>query len=256
MTRAAVSEVHDRVFIADINARGIKAVVEIIRHGSAVAEVELFFRSVRKKLIEPIVGVVDDQRRRTREMLMRPCVGENVHRDARRLSAFALCQLDGAFHQLAVWPADQPVFVAIALRAALRRHGVQILRKEVERRPDTGDILQTADIGSRAHQLKLQLRRRRGTGRFQLIEQRHAAKIDKLVAVGDLLRFLVRIAGKDRGAIRRVIVEIRIHAVASFLLNLRIPIALIISSSRMIVEVRSMMKVMIKVKSASYAIQI
>ena len=75
--------------------------------------------AVGHQLIEVIVGVIDRERRRAGKIAVRPCIRENVHRDARRLQRSALRKIHGFDDQIAVRLADQAVFIQIPFSAAL-----------------------------------------------------------------------------------------------------------------------------------------
>ena len=118
MSRASVTETHDRVFVVVVNGVCIRAVSGVVGRGRIVAEVHLSFHFAvltLNQLKAVVVYVVYNERRRTREIPVSPCICENMHSDTCRLFAFALGEAYGFFEQFAVGVADKPVFVKVFL---------------------------------------------------------------------------------------------------------------------------------------------
>ena len=169
-----------------------------------------------KQLIKPVVGIVDDERRRAGKVLVRPRVGEHMHGDADRLRALSLGEHDGLPNQISVRSANQAIFVFVALGALPFRLGVQVVGEKVEGRPNARDILQADNVRRRLHQFQLQLCCCGGERRIHLAEKGHAAQIHKLVAARNGNAFFMRITRKLCRAVGGVVVKIRIHTIASF----------------------------------------
>ena len=158
MPGPAVAQVHDGAFAALVNAVVIDARHKIVGAAGTVVEDEGALCPVGHQLIEIAVGVVDDQRRRAREIAVRPGVGQHMHGDARRLEAAALCKLHRVGHERAVGVADEAVLVLIQAPALLHR-GIQVAGQEMEGGPDARDVLEPDEVRARVHHLKLELGR-------------------------------------------------------------------------------------------------
>ena len=208
--RAPVAEVHDGVLAALEDAAVVDALVHVVGTAGAVVKGDGPLASVRKELVKPVGGVVDDQRGRAREIAVRPGVGQYVHGDARRLQASAPGKLHRVLEQRPVRAADQPDLVFIEPRGLLHRR-VQIAGQEVEGGPDARDILQADEIGPRVHQFELELGRRGGERSLEAGQQRARTAVHKLRAVADLHAVLVGIPGKDGRAVGGVVVKIHLH---------------------------------------------
>ena len=110
--------------------------------------------------------VVDNQGGRNGKVLMRPGVGQDMHRQADRLQAAALCKLHRVRKQCAVRSADHSEFAFVQRRDALHLR-IEIAGQKVKGRPDARDIVHADDVGARVHQFKLKLRGGGGQRRAQ-----------------------------------------------------------------------------------------
>ena len=155
-----VSEIHNRGFIRLKQAVGEDSRLQIIRFAGAVPESDFSLRSVGKQFKEIIVRVVDHERRCSGKPAVGPGVRQHMHGDPHRLRAVSLRQLYRAFDQRSVWAADQAEFIPVQPGTAFLFRP-EIVWQEMERGPDSGDILQPCKVRSRIRHLHGQLGCRR-----------------------------------------------------------------------------------------------
>ena len=205
-----MAEVHDGVLTALIDAVGIQALIQIVRGTGTVPEGDRLIFAV-DDLIKIVVCIVDDQRRCPRKVAVCPGIGKHVHGKAGRGGPLPFCKFHRVLYQRTVGLTDQTVLVLIALAGLSRRFGRKVTGQEVERGPDTRDVLQTDQVGPGLHELELQLGRSRGHRPFDLFEEGARAQIRHLIGRGNLKALFRAPARQHRGTEGGKIVKILLH---------------------------------------------
>ena len=103
---------------------------------------------------------------------MRPCVSEDMHCETACLEAGAFCKNDRVTQELTVGVTDETVLAEPFFKTEFRIFFRQLSRQKMIRSPDSGDILQTEQVGPCVCQFPLCLRRGSRIRSFDPVKQR------------------------------------------------------------------------------------
>ena len=144
-----MAEIHYGFLAVLEHCTGIFHFLKVIRSSRIMIKpdsVFLFPAVSADDLIEIIVYIVYYYGRSSREVLMRPCVCNDVHGNSGSLKSLPLCKPDRFSCKLPVWAAYKAVFPSVSARAAPFGISVQITGKKVKRGPYPCNILNAGQI--------------------------------------------------------------------------------------------------------------
>ena len=134
MPRPAVSQIHDIVLIALVQAVGVFTFFQNVRSGGAVAEIDSPFDQppfLLHDFEEMMIRVVYHQGWRPCEILMGPGISKHVHGDPCRLQTLVFRKSNSIRDQFSIGAADQAILAPVF--SAAFDLSIEIPRQEMKR---------------------------------------------------------------------------------------------------------------------------